>query len=929
LSTLSQSDRAFYRGIARIGLQVVEALEYANRQGILHRDIKPSNLLLDTRGNVWVTDFGLAKAADSDDLTHTGDILGTIRYMAPERFRGRCDARSDVYSLGLTLYELVALRPAYDGSDRNRLIDRVLHEEPERLRKLVTGLPRDLETIIAKATAREPSQRYPTAGAVAEDLRRFLAGEPILARRAGAWERGWRWCRRNPALAALAAAVVTLLAAVATIATIASIQYRLVVTNEVLLRIEAQNRAEAEARAKEKLEASHYFQSIALAHLELSRDDLGRAREQLDACPRALRQWEWYYLDRLCRLDPLIIRDEAEVKSVAFSPDGDRLASAGAGGTIKIRDSKTGEVVRTLGANTDSVRSVAFHPGGKLLASSGREVEVWDLTTARAVFTRPGFSGEQNGTTHVVAFSPDGRRLAAGDEGVVNVWDWRNDQLLHTLPGHEKRAVNVAFSPDGRRLASASWRGDVMIWDINTGQRLLTLSEHHHPVSALAFSPDGRRLVSASFDRRLIVWDAETGERLRILRGHGGLVLGVAVIAFRPDGSRLAPDDWRLASVGEDRTVRIWEVATGRLVLSLREHADMCQSVAVSPDGRRLATAGRDATVRLWDATPLRGNESQEVRTFQQAGEIWTLALSPDGQRVASAGLDTPVKVWEIRSDREPFAFAGHPSVVFSVAWHPDGRRIASAGWNAGRTKFIVKVWDARTGREAFSLPAGGESFAVAFSPPDGRHLVTAGASQTVQVWDAQTGRAVGTLGAHDRIIRGLVFSRDGRHLASAGSDGTVKLWDWDATRLGEPREARRTIRARAPQVGFNLGFSPDGWRLVAGGEGNTVKIWDVRTGRELHTLSGHRGDVWAAAFSPDPGGRWVASAGEDSTVKVWDSHTGTLVRSFRGHTGLVTSVTFSPDGRHLVSGSRDQTVRVWDVAPLVEPSGGGRAPVD
>ncbi len=194
---------------------MAEALEYANRQGILHRDVKPSNLLLDNHGNVWVADFGLAKTAEADDLTHTGDILGTIRYMAPERFSGQCDARSDVYSLGLTLYELVALRPAYEASDRHTLMDRVLHEEPERLKKLAPGVPRDLETIIAKATARDPAGRYATAAALAEDLRRFVEDRPIRARRISPAERLARWCRRNKVLAAsIGVAAAALVAAV-------------------------------------------------------------------------------------------------------------------------------------------------------------------------------------------------------------------------------------------------------------------------------------------------------------------------------------------------------------------------------------------------------------------------------------------------------------------------------------------------------------------------------------------------------------------------------------------------------------------------------------------------------------------------------------------------------------------------------------------
>jgi len=202
LSSHSSFSRPYFQSVARIGLQVAEALEYANRQGVLHRDIKPSNLLLDTEGSALVTDFGLAKMADSDDLTDTGDIVGTLRYMAPERFQGQCDIRSDVYSLGLTLYELVALRPAFEASDRHELIEKVLHQEPERLNRLAPKVPRDVETIIQKAISREPERRYATAAALAEDLRRFLGGHTILGRRSSRAERAWRWCRRNPWVAA-------------------------------------------------------------------------------------------------------------------------------------------------------------------------------------------------------------------------------------------------------------------------------------------------------------------------------------------------------------------------------------------------------------------------------------------------------------------------------------------------------------------------------------------------------------------------------------------------------------------------------------------------------------------------------------------------------------------------------------------------------
>jgi WD40 repeat protein len=278
------------------------------------------------------------------------------------------------------------------------------------------------------------------------------------------------------------------------------------------------------------------------------------------------------------------------------------------------------------------------------------------------------------------------------------------------------------------------------------------------------------------------------------------------------------------------------------------------------------------------------------------------------------------VKVWDVESRRRIFPFADPgQQVVFCLAWHPDGERIAAARWEPKVKRTTVKVWDARTGEAGFEISfLAEETYAVAFSP-DGDHLVTGIASGTVQVWNARTGDRVGsgTLGTHGRQVQGVVFSPDGRYLASASAEGEIKVWD--ATRLGKGQVPLRTFQGRVGMGQMMLAFSRDGQRLAAGGKENMVKIWDVETSRELQSFLTHSGDVWATAFSPDPESQWVASAGEDSTVKVWDSRSGELIHNFRGHVGIVGSLAFSPDGRRLYSGSRDHTVKVWDVSHLSE----------
>jgi WD40 repeat protein len=902
-SVLSQTDHRFAQGVARIGVQVAEALAYAHGLGILHRDIKPSNLLLDRDGNVWVADFGLAKAVGADDLTHTGDVVGTVRYMAPERFRGEGDARADIYALGLTLYELLALRPAYIEADRTKLIHQVTQEEPLRLRRLNRRVPPDLETIVHKAMAREPGQRYATAGALAEDLKRFLDGRPIRARRVSAAERAWRWCRRNRMVAGLLLGIVVTLVA----GTAVSIYFAIRATRgEWLARqnedkaLVSAGRADREAKhardeaqrardAKQLSDRRLYQAEINLAQQAWRDGQSDLVRHHLESLvPQRsedpdLRGFEWYYLHRTGQSN-LTLHGGT---SVAFSPDGQALAAGGLDGMVRVWESTTGREVHTLRGHAHIVFGVAFSPDGRTLASAGEDhtVRVWDAATGGAVRVLRGHTDQVQGVT----YSPDGRTLAsAGNDRTVRVWDAATGRELLTLRGHTHWVNGVAYSPDGRTLASACEDGTARVWDAATGRSVRILSGHSGVAKRVAFSPDGRTLAAAYGDGVVKLWDAATGRELLALRGHARWVNGVA---FSPDGRTLA-------SGGHDRSVRLWDVATGRELLILRGLAADVRGVAYSPDGRHLAAAGADETIMLWDVSA----DREAITLVGQADVVRGVAFSPDGRTLASGGDDGTVRVWDAAAGQEIRALRGHQAAVWSVSYSPDGRTLASASWD-----HTVRLWDADTGREVRVLSGHtAKVLAVAYGP-DGRTLASAGVDRSVRVWDADTGREVRVLRGHTDQVNGLSYSPDGRTLASAGSDRMVRLWD-----VATGQEVR-VLRGHTDHV-LGVDSSPDGGTLASASEDGAVNLWDVNTGQVVWALNGRSALIRGVAFSPD--GRTLAAACDDGTVQLWDAAMGRELLSLRGHAGPVFRVAFGPDGRTLAAAGFDHTVRLWDARP-------------
>ncbi len=585
--------------------RLAEAVQAAHDQHILHRDLKPANVLIagskqpssesstapggdsgSQRTPVStlapkVSDFGLAKRLDAVGPTQSNAVMGTPPYMAPEQARGdskKATAATDVYALGAILYECLTGRPPFKAATAMDTLLLVLEEEPVPPRRLQPQTPHDVETVCLKCLHKEPQRRYGSARELAEDLQRYRNGEAIRARSAGPIERGWRWCRRNPAVAGLmllvsvlllaGTIVATLLALYANQAAVRADQERInAVTQEGLART-----GEAEALKQKRIaekktneleiaqsslntaltDSRKTTRSLAVATLgyaasEVERGELVHARQLLDQIPPPNRGWEWGYLRKMCTGGSMTLYGHtASVESVAYSPDGQLLATGSEDGTVKVWDTRTGQLLFPLLGNTSSVYSITF--------------------------------------------SADGKRLATGNgDGSVRVYDANSGDLLLRLD-HPLSVRSVAFSPDGQWLASGCSDETVRVWDLLTG-KLLPLSGHTGYVSSVAFSPDGKRLASGGLDGTVRLWDTRGGKLLLALPGHSDRVQSVA---FSPDGLHLASGSW-------DNTVKVWDLRTAKLSVSLLGHTKRVYSVCFSPDGQRLASGGWDRNVKVWD----------------------------------------------------------------------------------------------------------------------------------------------------------------------------------------------------------------------------------------------------------------------------------------------------------------------------------------
>lgn len=517
--------------------------------------------------------------------------------------------------------------------------------------------------------------------------------------------------------------------------------------------------------------------------------------------------------------------------------------------------------------------------------------------------------GRINQGDRAIAFSPDGKYIAVSSNIGVWIYDAKTIRELALLDTDSIWGHALAFSPDGTKLAATDGP-KIKLWEVSTQTKIATFEGQAG--RAVAFSPDGTMLASGSVDKTIRLWDVLTGKNIGTLIGHTELPRS---LAFSPDGMKLA-------SGSIDKTIRLWDVSTGKNIHTLTGHTGMVESIAFSPSGTMLASGSQDETVRLWNVSTGENinilgktdNPSVAVqmlhilarrspKSVQHGSPITSVAFSPDSTILASGETNGTVKLWDVSTGRNINTFHGPGGLFKSVSFSPDGMKLASSISGGYGT---VEIWEVATGKNIDTITGHLDGVdSIAFSP-DGTKLATGvSVSQGVKLWDIETGKNIRTFSDKMGSVMSVAFSPDGMILASTpGALGRIKLWDV---------ETGNNIATFTGHKGWvpSVVFSPDGARLASAAEDRTVKLWDVDTGKNTTTLRGHRNGIWSVVFSPN--GARLASGSKDKTVKLWDIETGKNIATLEGHTDEVKSVALSPDGTMLASGSKDKTVKLWN----------------
>lgn len=899
-------------------IAVADALAYAHNENIIHRDLKPANILVGEFGETVVIDWGLAKelGTPSDpkesmqlrlrataEETVSGGVVGTPAYMAPEQAHGRAvDQRADVYALGALLYKVLAGEPPYRAANADDALALVKSQPPTPLQVLVPEAPAELVTIVAKAMARDPNDRYITASALAQDLKRFETGQLVAAHRYTVGQLIGRWLRKHRIVVAVASAAASALVVIA----LFSVQR--IVREKHRAELERAN-AQAgrvqllEEHGRAELVAGHA--GAALAYLAGAAEDGRRGGARGFLIADAMRP----FMDEIVHIEV----GNGDV-TFATSRDGSELLTGGAGDVTLWRTD--GTRLRSFGTH-GITRAVAIDPEMRFVAAAGDDaiVRVWSVSGAAQLEVRG-----HEGAVNALAFSSDGKTLfSVGDDGVLNIVDVATGSLHRGEACHTGPAISVEESPDHEHVLTAGVDGVACVMDARTGGIKLELRGHRARLNSATWSADGQYIVTASDDGTARVWNARFDRSrsklaLAPLVHRPGSTVGVALFSYdghvitagsdlminvwelpaelpidgTPASAKLvrtlaghagaiitgAVDEEHLVTGAFDGVAKVWDLRTGHQLGTL-EPADVVTSTRFIDAGRAVITGSRDGTIRLWRTRGAKVHHELDSRVH---------AIAVSSRHVVAAGTDDS-RVTLVEGDRKR-VLAGHLGRVLGVAFTSDGMKLASGGEDDA-----VIVWDVSTGAQLATLATG----PVRALASEGDDLVAL-TERGVEVWSLSRRVRVRSLPLH---AQASAIAIDARHIAAVGRDGGVALWNRDGRLVIERLD-------RASPYGA-VALTPT--TLVAAGEG-VARVWTLdgdKLGRDLE-IEGPTGIVSSVATN----GAFVITAGDDGRARVWDAEKGKLLGTRDDHELPLSGVAL--DGDTLWTASQDGTVGAWDV---------------
>ncbi|MBU1241511.1 protein kinase, partial [Myxococcota bacterium] len=861
-------------------LDLCNAIAYAHSQGIIHRDIKPDNIMIGEFGETVVLDWGLAKMRTGDDPggrriaaeiqkltqgdanTIAGQALGTPAYMPPEQARGevnKIDEQSDVYSLGVVLFELLVGSPPWSGNVYD-VLHKVVHEPVPDISMLQPAAPRSLVRLATAALQKNKAARLRSVNDLIDGLEEYLSGEKSGGQKPIDMFASLFANRKKAVLAGLSGVVL------------------LFVILGVLFfswqgqKDRAQSLQSRVVSSEGQRLLSHFLMAQAFNEISIRMEnDSQFAAAQIYASSSLIHNPTHEKSPWFQKGFGIKHHQAQQVNTEAFS----RLYRTNFALSLSLE---------SIARFNSSLVKLAVSPQ-KNIAAVGcydNTIRILDLNGKNKPLILEGHRDR----IHGLDFSPDGNFVvSAGYDKSVIVWDISQGKAKNVLEGHKERVIDVAWSPDGKTIASLDYSGVIFLWDVDEKKRSGVINgKKYYKIFRIQFTSDGKNLVAGAMEDNVLLF--EVGHKRRLIRRIKGFFQRINAIAVSPDGRRVV-------ACGDSNTIVMWDLLTGKMLHSLQGHTATVLDVKISSDGRRLYSGGLDNAIRIWDMETGAG-----LYTISAHKErVYGVAQLADNVRIATASWDNTVKIWKMQRSAILPVLKGHSDYIVKAAFSPDGRYIASSSWDRS-----VRIWDGKLGTNLVHFKGFADKvWAVAWSP-DGKKLASSCWDGSITLLDAENGQVIKRLVAHKDRVFGIAWSPDGGKLISSSKDNTVIIWDVE---WGRPLH---TLKGHSDSV-RNVAVSPRGGLIASVSKDMTVIIWNL-SGKKIRTINAHKGLVSGVDFSSD--GSLLATSSKDKMVMLFESATGKKIREFKGHEAWVNTVRFSRDDNYLTTASDDHTVRVW-----------------